>query len=105
MRICDIITENTDLFELKMSPRNLRQLAAGIDARAGMEFELAFPDLDVRDGDPEPDYVLDQRTGDISDILDFFNDRDYNSIREIGSLEDRLRQDYFDWSNDIYESD
>ena len=107
MRICDIITENTDLFELKMSPRNLRQLAAGIDARAGMEFELAFPDLDldVRDGDPEPDYDQDQRTGDISDILDFFNDRDYNSIREIGSLEDRLRQDYFDWSNDIYESD
>lgn len=107
MKIREIITENTDLFELKMSPRNLRQLAAGIDARAGMEFELAFPDLDLDtgDGDLEPDYDQDQRTGDISDILDFFNDGDFNSRREIQNLEGTLREEYSEWASEQFDRD
>ncbi|CAB4129805.1 Putative amidoligase enzyme [uncultured Caudovirales phage] len=43
MRAKEFITKNVNLFEINMSPGSLRQLASGIDAQAGMEFEMIVP--------------------------------------------------------------
>ena len=47
MRAKEIIKENVNLFEINMSPGSLRQLASGIDARSGMEFEMFVPNQDI----------------------------------------------------------
>ena len=73
-----------DLFEIRMSPSSLRQLASQIDARAGMEFEMIVPDAQGDDDELEPDYDQDQRCRSIEDAVEFFYDGDFNSRSEIG---------------------
>jgi hypothetical protein len=69
-----------DLFEINMSPKNLRKLASDINARAGVEFEMIVPNVqgDEDYDNFEPDYDADTRSRSFSDIRDFFYDGDYN---------------------------
>ena len=64
-----------DVFEVSMRPSMLRQAAANINARAGMEFEMIVPNAsrgEDEDDFGEPDYDEDQRSRSWSDIEDFF---------------------------------
>jgi Putative amidoligase enzyme len=86
--------------EVNMSPSILRKLAANIDARAGMEFEMIVPEIGDMDGsdyfESEPDYDQDESIGDFDDIRRFFHDGEHNSRRAVDSLMDELEQAYYD---------
>jgi hypothetical protein len=93
------LTEQT-LFEVNMSPGNLRKLASQINARAGMEFEMIVPNVKIdgqEDFESEPDYGDDPRTRSISDIREFFHDGDHNGRREVDELVGELEQEFFEW--------
>ena len=96
------LSESEQLFEINMSPSSLRQLAAGIDARAGMEFEMIVPNVEGgdEDGELEPDYDQDERCRSIEDAVNFFHDGDYNSRNEVQRLRRRMQDDYFDWMDE-----
>lgn len=100
MRAHDFTTMNS-LFEIDMSPTNLGNLAKKIDARVGMEFEMAMPGMINTNGsnyaEPEEDWSYDRRARDIDDVVEFFNDSDYNSRGDIRRLERKLRSDYEDF--------
>lgn len=87
------------LDEINMSPTSLRQLAGAIDgARAGMEFEMIVPGVENPDGgDMEPDYEQDERVDGIDDAVNFFDDGDQNTSRDLQRLRDRMQSDYQDW--------
>lgn len=87
-----------DLLEVRMSPTNLRKLAADTGAQAGMEFEMIVPNTEV-DVEPEyePDWDQDQRARSFSDVRDFFHDGDYNSRREADRLMEELTGEYEEW--------
>ena len=91
--------EAQQLMEINMSPSSLRQLAAAIDAKAGMEFEMIVPDSADSDDDDEqePDYDQDESCSDIQEIYDFFYDGDFNSRRDCDRLREDMRQRYHDW--------
>jgi hypothetical protein len=78
-----IIQEDRDLFEINMSPSNLRAEAAKTGAIAGMEFEMIVPDVKGNDPEMEPDYDSDERCRSIDDAVEFFHDGDYNGRREV----------------------
>ena len=100
------IKEDRDLFEINMSPTNLKKLAAQTGALAGMEFEMIVPGADSGDeNDPEPDYDQDERCRSIEDAAQFFDDGDYNSRRDIERLRERMQQDYFEWLDDKIRND
>jgi hypothetical protein len=86
--------------EINMSPSILRRLASGIDAQAGMEFEMIVPNIGSLDDDSyfdsEPDYEQDESVRDFSDIRDFFYDGERNSSRMVDRLMDNIEQDYYD---------
>lgn len=90
------------LMEINMSPNALRKLASGIDARAGMEFEMILPNVDAGEVEPEwePDYDQDQRTRSFSDIRDFFHDGDYNGRRQVDDLMDEIDAEYSEWKQE-----
>jgi hypothetical protein len=92
------ITEDQDLFEIDMSPGNLRRLVRDIDARAGIEFEMIVPGVRTdEDEDLEPDYDSDQRVSSISDAEDFFFDGDYNGRRDVRGLVEAMNEEYYEW--------
>jgi len=93
------MTENQDLFEIKMSPSNLSKLAKSINAQAGIEFEMIIPDITSDDGESEleADYDMDERITSIDDVIDFFNDGDYNSSRDIRNLREELNAEFYEW--------
>ena len=99
MRAKEIITnENVKLFEINMSPASLRQLASGIDAQAGMEFEMVVPARDSEKGGLEKDLSTDERCGSIADILAFFGGgTTANSQSELTKLEQQLQRGYRSW--------
>ena len=108
MRIKEVkqkIKESADaqqLMEINMSPSSLRQLAAKIDARAGMEFEMIVPDLDDSEDELEADYNMDESVSSISDAVDFFNDGEHNDRRDVKRLHEKMEEDFFDWqSNEL----
>jgi len=94
--------ESQDLFEINMGSKNLRKEAAATGALAGMEFEMIVPNVQDpdNDGDMEPDYEADERVRDIDDCVNFFDDGDYNSNRELRSLRENMQEDYHNW---VYE--
>ena len=96
MRAKEFVIESL-LLELNMSPTFLRQLVSNIDARAGMEFELVIPDNTSNDEDQEPDYSSDERVETIDQITNFFDDRDFNSGKDVSKMEDKLRERFVDW--------
>ena len=84
-----------------MSPSNLRQEAAKTGARAGMEFEMIVPNVNV---ETEPYYELDMdqdtRSRDFDDIRSFFHDGDYNSRRDVDRLIQSLQEEFDEWGED-----
>ena len=102
------LTEQT-LTEINMSPSNLRSLAAQINAKAGMEFEMIVPnaagDNEESDNDLEPDYDADENTRDIDSIISFFHDGDNNGRNEVNRLQSRLQDDYGDWMHEKMSED
>jgi hypothetical protein len=98
--------EEQDLFEINMSPSNLRAEAAKTGAIAGMEFEMIVPDVDGGDdGDMEPDYDQDERCRSIEDAAQFFADGDYNSRRQIQQLRERMENDFQEWMDNKLSQD
>ena len=98
--------EDQDLFEINMSPSNLKKLAAQTGALAGMEFEMIVPGVDGGDDsdDLEPDYDYDERCRSIEDAVQFFNDGDVNGSREVQRLRDSMQNDFQEWLDDkIYQ--
>lgn len=94
MRARHFIAEQ-ELFEINMSPGNLKQLAGKIDARVGMEFEMIVPNVETDDNaESEPDYAHDERVRGWDSVESFFNDGDHNSRASIGRLHDELFQEY-----------
>ena len=89
------------LTEIDMSPSNLRKLAASIGALAGMEFEMVVPNIEDEEGDMEPDFDSDDRVSSFSGIEDFFlADGDINSRRDVASLMEKIRDDYYEWAGE-----
>jgi hypothetical protein len=99
------LTEDQDLFEIDMSPSNLKKLVRNIDARAGIEFEMIVPDINVEEeGELEQDMDQDERVRDIDDVIRFFDDGDYNSARDIRNLREEMYGQYEEWrSEQTYE--
>ena len=98
--------KDQDLFEIKMSPSNLRQEAAKTGALAGMEFEMIVPNTEGGDdGDLEPDYDMDERCRSIQDAYDFFYDGDFNGRRDVQNLRDKMYEDYHEWLDEKISSD
>jgi hypothetical protein len=98
-----IVEAQQELFEVNMSPGNLKKLAGGIDALVGIEFEMFVPDVgsvDDEDYDPEEDMDYDETANDIDDIVNFFNDRDYNDSGAIRDLEEELTEKYYEWQSE-----
>jgi hypothetical protein len=94
------------LSEINMSPSSLRTLAADIDARAGMEFEMYVPGAAQADDDyyPEADYDSDESISSIQDAYDFFYDGDYNSRRDAERLREQMQESYWEWLGTEFDS-
>lgn len=89
-----IVNENVNLFEINMSPSSLRQLANNINARAGMEFEMAVPTTRFKRTDASRlDYDYNERTGSIENIIDFFSNAN-NTEGDLEQLKEQLQQDF-----------
>lgn len=85
--------------EINMSPASLKQLAQGIDARAGMEFEMIVPDvgsIDDDDFESEPDYDQDTSADSFNEIERFFDDGEHNSSRAVRRLMEALEEEFLD---------
>jgi hypothetical protein len=94
MRARNFIAE-AELFEINMSPGNLKQLASKIDARVGMEFEMIVPNVESDESsESEPDYTNDERVRGWSSIEQFFNDGEWNSRSSVSDLHNELFQEY-----------
>jgi hypothetical protein len=87
------------LDEIAMNPTSLQKLAAQIDARAGMEFEMYVPGAagDSDDYDQEPDMEYNERAYDIRQVADFFEDGDYNGRRQVREFRSRMEEAYYEW--------
>ena len=100
-----------DLFEINMSPSNLRKMAAKTGAMAGIEFEMYVPDAaesDENNYDSEPDYEMDESfptgRGYQSEVIDFFRGGDGGSPRStIQRALDVLSEDYWSWKDENFE--
>jgi len=100
-----------DLFEINMSPSNLRKMAAKTGAIAGMEFEMYVPGAAEADEDEygsEPDYEMDESfptgRGYQSEVIDFFRGGDGGSPRStIQRALDVLSEDYWSWKEENFE--
>jgi len=100
------INESVNLFEINMSPSSLRQLASGIDARAGMEFEMIVPNVaggDNSKADYEPDYGEDERAISIQQVVDFFDAGEDNTRRQLAHLNQNLIEDYQYWLDNNFD--
>lgn len=98
-----IVEAQQELFEVNMSPSNLKKLAGQIDALVGIEFEMIVPDVgsvDDDDMEPEEDMDMDEYARDIDDIVNFFNDGDYNDRSTIRDLEEELREKFYEWQSE-----
>lgn len=106
-----IVESYGELFEVNMSPSNLKKLASQTDAKVGIEFEMIVPDVGSVDDEyeQEPDYDYDERTDDIDDIIRFFRDGEYNDRGSVDYLHDKLREEYNQWvaekANEKWEED
>lgn len=103
MKFEQIIPEQK-LDEVRMAPSNLDQFIRSPEAqgiKVGFEAELIFPGKATSgpdyDSDPEPDYSEDRRARDIDDIIDFFDDGEYNSSRDLRELRETLEESYLEW--------
>lgn len=72
-----------NLFEVKLSPSNVKRLANEVKgAKVGIEYEMVVPNFSDSD-EPEPDYDMDESAYDIDDICSFFEDtNDVDELRD-----------------------
>lgn len=100
------IQEEDDLLEIRMDPTSLEKASQDADIRVGIEFEMVVPGSDDSYDNPEmeADYSADTSTDNISSILDFFYDGDYNGRADIRRLEQSLRTDFQDWLDEQFAS-
>ena len=99
-----------DLFEINMSPKNLKQLAAQVEgAKVGMEFEMYVPDMPDPDptGSGDPDYDMDDPVdatydGYADDVRNFFGN--VESYRSISRAIMAVESDYKDYLDDASNS-
>ena len=103
----DVITEDEDLFEVKMSPSELQRWAQSSEAegiQAGFEAELIFRDT-ARDNneESEPDYDQDERARDIESVVDFFQGGNNGIGRnQANLLRDDLYEQFQEWQNEQF---
>ena len=106
------LLDEDELFELKMSPTNLKKMAAETGAMAGMEFEMYVPNAGEEDDDYddniEADYDMDEvfptGRGWQREVIDFFRGGDYgNSTSTIQRALDILSEDYWTWKDENFE--
>ena len=97
------LLEIKDLFEINMSPSALRTAVDGIDARAGMEFEMIVPNATSGDdeGELEANYDEDRRVRSLGEVEDFFYDGDFNSRGDVRRLIEAIQEEYGEW---LYEN-
>ena len=101
MKISDVSRNSDDLFEVSMSPTNLKKMAAQTGARVGFEFEVYVPEKSVDDyydyDDQIPDMSNDGGIRYISDIQDFYDDRDYNDSETVDEIIAEIIDGYKEW--------
>lgn len=101
MKLNDIFTIKLD--EVRQAPSNLKQFANSPEAEgimAGFEAEMIFRGWNSKEDysdDPQPDYSDNQQTGNIENIIDFFNDGDVNGRQELGALQREMENDWLEW--------
>lgn len=98
MRYTEIIAP-IRLDEVTMSPSNLRSEAKKIGATAGMEFEMIVPNVSTED--EEEDFDQDERARSFREIMNFFNDGDQNSRRDVDRMIEGLREGFWDYASEI----
>jgi hypothetical protein len=112
MRYKEFELTEDELFELKMSPTNLKKMAAETGAMAGMEFEMYVPNAGEEDDDYddniEADYDMDESfptgRGWQREVIDFFRGGDHgNSTSTIQRALDILSEDYWTWKDENFE--
>ena len=99
MRYKEIMT----LYEVNMSPGNLTRVSNEVEALVGIEFEMAVPTGGDDDG-PEPDYDTDEESGNISNVIRFFNEGDSFGHTASQRLRRQLENEYENWSDEWYDS-
>jgi hypothetical protein len=100
MNLSEFAQDGSILTEINMSPSSLKQLASNINATVGIEFEMIVRDaMSAGSDDYElvPDYSNDERAYSIDDIVEFFDDGDYNSRGEVNNLREELSNAYTEW--------
>jgi hypothetical protein len=93
--------------EIDMSPSSLKKLAQGVDAMAGMEFEMIVYGFGIDDGEGEAelDFDVDERPTSIDDIITFFNGGEGNSASDLRILNRKLTADFEEWVSDYLEEE
>jgi hypothetical protein len=92
MKIKELLTE------YKASPNILISLASKINARVGIEFEMAVPNIMVApEVSSERDDIMDARCSSIDQIVEFFDEGMYNSREEIRNLRTELESSFDTW--------
>lgn len=106
-RELELFESGQDLFEVKMTSKNLAKLAQDIKGvKVGLEFEMIVPNATVDDDDnQEPDYDYDEEVRDIDDAVNFFDDGDYNYGRTIRNLREEMENSYQEWVMNQIDSD
>lgn len=96
MRYNDFKLTEEEILEVKMSPGSLSNMVKGINAIAGIEFEMYVPNVQAGDSDEmEEDYSHDPVPQSIDDIIEFFDDGDYNY--DLSSVRTELEENYREW--------
>ena len=90
------------LNELKMAPSNLKKMAAAIKGLCGIEFELYVPDIDTGE-EEENDYDNNPYCYSIDDLVNFYSVNDVNDGSHLSSLEEELRERYYEYASEIRE--
>jgi hypothetical protein len=111
MRYNEFKLTEDELFELKMSPTNLKKMAADTGAIAGIEFEMYVPGAAESDEDEygsEHDYEMDESfptgRGWSQEVIDFFRGGDGGNPRStIQRALDSLDEDYWSWKDENFE--
>lgn len=100
--IYSLFEAQQELFEVDMSPSNLKKLASAIPGvKVGIEFEMIVPDVQAGDDDDEyeyeEDYSYDEDADSIDSIIRFFGSVDDN----MGRMNDR--RDLEELSQELFE--
>jgi hypothetical protein len=105
MRFNQIVEAFGTLNEISMRPSILRQLAADINAKAGMEFEMIVPNISTDEDNQEPDYDANESSRNFSQIEDFFADGEYNSRRDVRSMIQQMQEKFYEWLDEKIQED